>query len=353
MKCFNCNAEMMNHLVITKGDQIAYDICEKCGSLWLDRGELSKIAFQVDGDIEYCSTKDAEGAPAARRQCPRCDDTALHKALFIGYSDIVLDHCKNCGGFWLDGSELDRINEMLGRIMPVRGSGFSDFVKNVHLPYWYKRIKRQSSKTDFEVDVPPLRHAELQAEAEYACPSCHSSLNSYVAYGTQIEGCPKCKGIWLDREELRKLKDEATKGTWRTLRWMDDEVEAIGQINAMPSRRLCLKCEGVKLLTTSFGDSPVLIDWCRNCGGIWLDREEFEAIVQNLRSKLDALTSGEMRAKVYEEIKEIWNGPEDKIAEILDAKAAVAALINMTIFEHPRLYQLIEDIQSLGRSLGA
>ena len=46
-----------------------------------------------------------------------------------------------------------------------------------------------------------------------------------------------------------------------------------------------------------------------------------------------------MKKKVFEEIKEIWTGPESKISEILDAKAAISALINITIFEHPSLCQ--------------
>ena len=36
-------------------------MCEHCGSLWLDAGELDKMAFQVEGSIEYCEEeKDKE-----------------------------------------------------------------------------------------------------------------------------------------------------------------------------------------------------------------------------------------------------------------------------------------------------
>ena len=55
MRCLNCGTEMMNNQVSTKNDLISYDMCEKCGSLWLDEGELDKMAFQVEGSIEYCS----------------------------------------------------------------------------------------------------------------------------------------------------------------------------------------------------------------------------------------------------------------------------------------------------------
>ena len=77
MKCLNCNEEMINNLVMTKKKQISYDICEACGSLWLDAGELDKMAFQVDGSIEYCSKDTAEGISGHAKGCPRCEDTVM------------------------------------------------------------------------------------------------------------------------------------------------------------------------------------------------------------------------------------------------------------------------------------
>lgn len=336
MECLNCNSEMMNNLVQTKNDQISYDICEACGSLWLDAGELDKMAFQVEGSIEYSSKDKIEGDSESSKKCPRCEDTALDKVSFIG-SDIALGRCRNCRGFWLDGGELDLINKELEEIMPVEGKGFSEFVNNLHLPYWHKRVKRKSSETDFDIEVPPIKGAKLESETEYVCPACSAKLNLYTIFRTKVEGCPKCKGVFLDKDELRTLKDKATKGSWKTLRWMDDEVEAIDKANAMPSNRSCPKCKEVKLVSASFGDSKILVDWCPQCKGTWLDRDELQAIVELLSSKLNRLSSTEMKKLVYQEIKEIWDGPEGKIAEILDAKAAISALINISIFEHPKL----------------
>lgn len=341
MNCLNCRAEMMNNLVQTRKDQIAYDVCEACGSLWLDRGELDKMAFQVEGSIEYCSTDKVEGAGATAKDCPRCEDTTLDKVSFIG-SDIMLDRCGNCGGFWLDGGELDLINKELADIMGVKGKGFSEFVNNVHLPYWHKRVRRKSSETDFKVDVPPIESAIRESETEYLCPACGENLSGYSVFKMSIEACDKCKGVLLDRDELRKLKDRCTKGSWQTLRWMDDEVEAIGNANAVASKRSCPKCEGSQFVTASFGDSKILVDWCPKCNGIWLDRGEFQEILEFLKSKLNKVTSGEMKKLLYEELKEIWDGPEDKISEVMDAKAAISALINITVFEHPLLYEYLD-----------
>jgi Zn-finger nucleic acid-binding protein len=36
----------------------------------------------------------------------------------------------------------------------------------------------------------------------------------------KFEGCPKCHGMWLVKDELRKLKNKALEGQlhWRTMR---------------------------------------------------------------------------------------------------------------------------------------
>ena len=97
---------------------------------------------------------------------PRCDDFVLDKVRFLESDDIFLHRCRNCGGFWLDGGELNLIDKELARVMPVRGKGFSDFVNDVHVPYWYKWVKKRSSETDFQVAVMPINGAkELKSQS--------------------------------------------------------------------------------------------------------------------------------------------------------------------------------------------
>ena len=345
MKCLNCNDEMINYLVQAQEDQISYDVCEACGSFWLDANELNKMAFQVEGDIEFCSTEKADDVSEGDKNCPRCENTVLNKVHFLDCSDIILDRCGNCMGIWLDGGELDLINNELEGIMPIQGKGFSGFVNNTHLPYWYKKIRRKSSEVDFEVEVPVLKGAKLKSETTSECPSCNTKLNLYEIYKIQLEGCPACKGLWLDNDELRKLKDSVEQTAWQDFRWWDDETEAIDKARSIASKCTCPKCKDIKLLSTCFGDSKIIIDWCPSCSGTWLDRDEFNGIFDFLKSKLNNMSSKEMAKKTLEEIKEIWTGPEGTISEILDAKAAVAALLNIALFEHPRLRQTLENLR--------
>lgn len=88
--------------------------CESCGGMFLHRGELNKIAAPTQGDLEFSTlhaesfTHDDRYGPIA---CPDCGKSAMQKVEFNIHTGIVLDYCSACEGFWLDGTELDRIND--------------------------------------------------------------------------------------------------------------------------------------------------------------------------------------------------------------------------------------------------
>jgi Zn-finger nucleic acid-binding protein len=348
MRCLNCDAEMVNYDVITKAGELSYDVCEKCGSLWLDRGELDKMAFQVQGSIEFCSEEKDKTAESKVKNCPRCD-ISLSRVRFLGESDIVLHHCKNCGGFWLDGGELNLIDNALAKIMPISGHGFSDFVNNVHIPYWYKRVKRPSSETDFEVKVEPIPGAKHLKPTTDKCPVDGGTLDLYSIFSMKFEGCQKCHGVWLVKDELRKLKNKALEGR---LHWLNDEVDNIEKTSAVRTERSCPK-DNSKLLSVVFGKSSLVIDWCPKCHGLWLDRDEFDSIIEYLNTEAGNATRADVEKEIVDDVKRLWKGgPESRLAEVSDIAAAVMALANFTVFEHPALFRFLTNTAAGGRSIG-
>ncbi|GBE93768.1 zf-TFIIB domain-containing protein [Nostoc cycadae] len=42
------------------------------------------------------------------------------------------------------------------------------------------------------------------------CPVCHIELRRADRQGVEIDYCPECRGIWLDRGELEKLIERST-----------------------------------------------------------------------------------------------------------------------------------------------
>jgi Zn-finger nucleic acid-binding protein len=341
---------MTNYDVITNKAELSYDVCEKCGSLWLDRGELDKIAFQVQGSIEFCSEDDANITEQAPKNCPRCDDFQLSPVRFLGETEIILHHCRNCGGFWLDGGQLNLIDEAVTKIMPVIGHGFSDFVNHVHVPYWFKRIKKPSSETDFKFEVEPISGAKHLQNTNDDCPACGTKLDLYSILGMEFEGCPKCHGMWLEKDELRKLKNKVGIGE---LHWLNTEIDSIEQTAAVASKRVCPKKDSKNLLSVVFGKSSVVLDWCPKCHGMWLDRGEYDKIMGYLQNEAGDSTIKDVEKEIAEDVKRLWKGgPESRVAELGDIAAAVTALLNFTIFEHPKLCKALLDSEAAARSIG-
>jgi Zn-finger nucleic acid-binding protein len=42
------------------------------------------------------------------------------------------------------------------------------------------------------------------------CPACMDELRITERQGVEIDYCPKCRGVWLDRGELDKIIDRST-----------------------------------------------------------------------------------------------------------------------------------------------
>ena len=88
--------------------------CAGCGGMFLDPGELNRIAGPTRGDLEFSTVDldtfqhDDDYGPIC---CPRTDGRNMKKVEFNILSNIILDYCDDCGGFWIDGRELARIRE--------------------------------------------------------------------------------------------------------------------------------------------------------------------------------------------------------------------------------------------------
>jgi len=58
---------------------------------------------------------------------------------------------------------------------------------------------------------------------EMMCPSCHSTLEIAERQGIEIDYCPRCRGVWLDRGELDKIIDRSLAFSSRENRRRDED----------------------------------------------------------------------------------------------------------------------------------
>ncbi len=123
------------------------------------------------------------------------------------------------------------------------------------------------------------------------CPRCKHTLRTINYEGISIETCSKCKGEWLDDEELGHI----TKA--REVCFDENERRAIAAATGITGVELedvdddlaCPKCSGQTDPINYGGDTGIIIDRCTECHGIWLDGGEIEKIQMLIEGWEDGL----------------------------------------------------------------
>lgn len=98
--------------------------CMKCGGVWFDYSELqATVKNFVNGEWEQSYNFNVVGKNLISEEskkwketkellCPK-DGVIMTEYVYAGDSHIRINECKTCGGFWLDGDELNQIWEYL------------------------------------------------------------------------------------------------------------------------------------------------------------------------------------------------------------------------------------------------
>jgi len=174
------------------------------------------------------------------------------------------------------------------------------------------------------------------------CPQCKVDLKTIDFRGIKIEECPKCVGRWFDRQELQKLIEK----TDEDLSWIDfDAFQEEDKFRVKSEGKTCPKC-GKKMNSMTYRNSGVVIDLCRECGGVWLDKNEFAKIVENLRNLMWDKPSSEYSAELGKQFIDIVSHPTHALSEIKDFFVVLKLLELRMMSEHPDLARAVEAINS-------
>ncbi len=86
--------------------------------------------------------------------------------------------------------------------------------------------------------------------------------------GIEIDQCPTCEGIWLDKGELDQLEDTVLD---------DDAIKGTLDFSDISSDLVCDVCHE-KLLRFDYRYYGLFLDYCKNGHGWWLDKDEHHKI---------------------------------------------------------------------------
>ena len=160
------------------------------------------------------------------------------------------------------------------------------------------------------------------------CPTDGSILTRDTAHAVAFATCTECAGVWFAREALAHHSSEPVRIPPASRR------PRPGAEGGAPDRRPrpCAACAAVLTVVRVQG---IEIDRCDECGGVWLDAGEYDAIRAHLApvrppavgSASGAVASVPLRSRIYQRGADI--GLE--VAAELTVRAvfrAVAALLD-------------------------
>lgn len=123
------------------------------------------------------------------------------------------------------------------------------------------------------------------------CVKCNSILDRATFEGLEVDLCPRCGGLWLDRGEITRAArlPETELSRLRSL------LTDVGGPPPLPTESSvpCPACDG-NLAEVVLGS--VHVDYCAKCHGIFLDRGELEEALIAVRSRDKAASLQQMVA---------------------------------------------------------
>jgi Zn-finger nucleic acid-binding protein len=137
--------------------------------------------------------------------------------------------------------------------------------------------------------------------------------------GLHLDVCPECAGIWFDRGELVELERSAPEEMDRLDAQFLPELEIVAPA---PRRRLCPVCQTALETHRYAYDSPVMIDACPKCGGVFVEDRELQAMHEAVSDELRGRATGAMEARAR------LTGRPAPAGSARDRETDVAALIH-------------------------
>jgi len=89
-----------------------------------------------------------------------------------------------------------------------------------------------------------------------------------------IDRCPKCGGVWLDRNELEKILINRKSIVEKNL-WYDIKTEIYIE-KRFPMIGDCQKCGGD---IVEYEKDGLVLERCISCKGVFFDKKEFDYIL--------------------------------------------------------------------------
>lgn len=114
------------------------------------------------------------------------------------------------------------------------------------------------------------------------CPDCGIEMEVQRYYGIEVDVCPACAGIWFDERELRTL---IQTDPLILLSLEDRAVPDVYYTSEETVDRRCPRCMIPLHPYRYLYETPVELDGCAQCHGIWVENGELRRIHEELHAR--------------------------------------------------------------------
>jgi len=159
------------------------------------------------------------------------------------------------------------------------------------------------------------------------CPRCMALLVEKEADGLKIDQCSSCFGIFLDENELSKIKDNPD-----SLKKIDTAVSgsSCSQAAAGEDKPIaCIRCKAEMEKVNFSYTSGIFIDYCPLCRSIWLDDSELEKTVSFLKAN-DVISDEDSQkyAEALESVKAGSLAQQEKNFRAISSGGVMGSIVN-------------------------
>jgi Zn-finger nucleic acid-binding protein len=157
---------------------------------------------------------------------------------------MTIENCPGCGGIWFDAGELNRLVSVIPKFDPSQAK-----------------------------------------PAQVPCVGCGETmeLHTFPQTDVEIDRCPACQGIWLDRSEFEALKEQLADFMPEVdAGWHERAQASIDEAAKKEQDRT--RCRDCTATLSHVRRGRVTLDRCPDCGGTWFDVGEITAVLGVSRS---------------------------------------------------------------------
>ena len=173
------------------------------------------------------------------------------------------------------------------------------------------------------------------------CPNCKHELKKIAVNGIELHQCLNCSGLWFNGGELRKTKDREDE----FLQWLDvdlfsDSKQFVGSYSTM----VC-PVDKEPLYEIMYDNANIKVDVCKDCKGVWLDKDEYENIIASLKRTMFREGAAQYLKHLEEQIQEVFTGSDDVISELKDVYIVFRLLENRLVAQWPRIEEILISLR--------